>query len=40
MFVIMVPLYLMYEISIWVALIFARKKAVPPSDELADGQPT
>ena len=28
MFVIMVPLYLMYEISIWVALIFGKKK--PP----------
>ncbi len=27
MFVIMVPLYLMYEISIWVALIFGRKKS-------------
>lgn len=26
MFVIMVPLYLMYEISVWVALIFAKKK--------------
>jgi sec-independent protein translocase protein TatC len=26
MFVIMVPLYLMYEVSIWVALIFGRKK--------------
>ena len=26
MFVIMVPLYLMYEISIWVALIFGKKK--------------
>jgi sec-independent protein translocase protein TatC len=26
MFVIMVPLYLMYEISIWVVLIFGRKK--------------
>ena len=26
MFVIMVPLYLMFEISIWVALIFGRKK--------------
>ena len=26
MFVIMVPLYLMYEISVWVALIFGRKK--------------
>jgi sec-independent protein translocase protein TatC len=27
MFVIMVPLYLMYEVSIWVALLFAKKKA-------------
>lgn len=27
MFVIMVPLYLMYEISIWVALIFGKKKS-------------
>jgi sec-independent protein translocase protein TatC len=26
MFVIMVPLYLMYEVSIWVALIFGKKK--------------
>lgn len=26
MFVIMVPLYLMYEISVWVAYLFARKK--------------
>jgi sec-independent protein translocase protein TatC len=26
MFVIMIPLYLMYEISIWVAYIFARKR--------------
>lgn len=26
MFVIMIPLYLMYEISIWVALIFGKKK--------------
>lgn len=29
MFVIMVPLYLMYEASIWVALIFGKKKARP-----------
>jgi len=29
MFVIMVPLYLMYEVSIWVALVFAKKKANP-----------
>jgi len=28
MFVIMVPLYLMYEISVWVALIFGKKKPV------------
>lgn len=27
MFVIMIPMYLMYEISIWVALIFGKKKA-------------
>lgn len=27
MFVIMLPLYLMYEVSIWVALIFGKKKA-------------
>jgi len=26
MFVIMIPLYLMYEISIWVALVFGKKK--------------
>lgn len=35
MFVIMIPLYLMYEISIWVALIFGKKK-VPSGDELLD----
>lgn len=29
MFVIMVPLYLMYEVSVWVALIFGKKKAKP-----------
>lgn len=32
MFVIMIPLYLMYEISIWVALIFGKKKIVPPPE--------
>ena len=37
MFVIMIPLYLMYEISIWVALIFGKKKVVI-EDELP-GQP-
>jgi sec-independent protein translocase protein TatC len=37
MFVIMIPLYLMYEISIWVALIFGKKK-VKTTDELP-GQP-
>jgi len=30
MFVIMVPLYLMYEISVWVALIFGKKR--PPAE--------
>ena len=30
MFVIMIPLYLMYELSIWVALIFGKKKAALP----------
>lgn len=33
MFVIMIPMYLMYEISIWVALIFGKKK-VSIDDEL------
>ena len=33
MFVIMFPLYMMYEVSIWVALVFAKKKAKP--DEVA-----
>ena len=28
MFVIMIPMYLMYEISIWVALLFGKKKGV------------
>lgn len=30
MFVIMIPLYLMYEVSIWVAFLFGRKKKVAP----------
>jgi len=29
MFVIMIPMYLMYEISVWVALIFGKKKIAP-----------
>lgn len=29
MFVIMVPLYLMYEVSIWTAFIFGKKRPVP-----------
>jgi len=32
MFVIMIPMYMMYEISIWVALIFGKKKAVAPPE--------
>ncbi|MBW4055799.1 MAG: twin-arginine translocase subunit TatC [Proteobacteria bacterium] len=35
MFVIMIPMYLMYEISIWVALIFGKKKAVIEAEPLA-----
>jgi len=37
MFVIMVPLYLMYEISVWVAFLFGKKKpvAAEPSNEVA-----
>ncbi len=30
MFVIMIPLYLMYEVSVWVALLFGKKKASAP----------
>lgn len=37
MFVIMIPLYLMYEISIWVALIFGKKK--PPITEELPAEP-
>lgn len=32
MFVIMIPMYLMYEISVWVALIFGKKKVPVPED--------
>ncbi len=32
MFVIMIPMYLMYEISVWVALIFGKKKVSVPED--------
>lgn len=32
MFVIMIPLYLMYEISVWVALFFGRKKSAVSSE--------
>jgi len=40
MFVIMVPLYLMYEISVWVALVFGKKRVMPPAEELPESQPT
>ncbi len=30
MFVIMIPLYLMYEVSVWVALLFGKKREAPP----------
>ena len=40
MFVIMVPLYLMYEISVWVAYLFAKKKKEPePDDETDEPEP-
>jgi len=32
MFVIMIPLYLMYEVSVWVAFIFGKKRGVPPEE--------
>lgn len=35
MFVIMIPMYLMYEVSIWVAFIFGKKKPVPPQEPAA-----
>ena len=35
MFVIMIPMYLMYEISIWTALIFGKKKESPPEPVVA-----
>lgn len=35
MFVIMIPMYLMYEISVWVALIFGKKKVPPPEESAA-----
>lgn len=36
MFVIMVPMYLMYEISIWVALIFGRKRVVAETEPMGE----
>lgn len=33
MFVIMIPLYLMYEVSIWVALLFGRKRQPAVAEE-------
>jgi len=38
MFVIMIPLYLMYEVSVWVALIFGKKRAAPEEAVPATGQ--
>ena len=37
MFVIMIPMYLMYEISVWVALIFGKKRS--RAEEELPGQP-
>ncbi|RNC67640.1 MAG: twin-arginine translocase subunit TatC [Desulfuromonadales bacterium] len=38
MFVIMVPLYMMYEISVWLVLIFGKKKPVVAEAATADGK--
>ena len=35
MFVIMIPMYLMYEVSIWVAFLFGKKKPVQPQEPAA-----
>jgi len=35
MFVIMIPMYMMYEVSVWVALIFGKKRPTPPPPEPA-----
>lgn len=32
MFVIMIPMYLMYEVSVWVALLFGKKRTAPSTD--------
>jgi len=32
MFVIMIPLYMMYEVSVWVAFVFGKEKIIPPSE--------
>jgi sec-independent protein translocase protein TatC len=34
MFVVMIPLYLMYEVSVWVAFFFGKKKPLPPVPEV------
>ncbi len=36
MFVVMVPLYLMYEVSVWVALVFGKRK--PPAPAVEEGE--
>jgi len=36
MFVIMIPLYLMYEVSVWVALLFGKKKSSAPVEAEAE----
>lgn len=35
MFVVMVPLYLMYEVSVWVAFFFGKKRSSPPLAEVS-----
>lgn len=35
MFVIMIPMYMMYEVSVWVAWIFGKKRTTPPVEPVA-----
>ena len=39
MFVIMVPLYLMYEVSVWVAFFFGKKRAKASNVPATEGEP-
>lgn len=40
MFVIMIPMYMMYEVSVWVALIFGKKRPTPPAEPETEAEAT